>query len=75
MKCIDTITLIGAYHIFFQVVGATGADKLRRKAIVPCYSGYYPRPINGMAVAITVMNCTFADSGRLAMCSTASATC
>ena len=27
----------------------------------------YPRPINGIFVAITVMNCTFASSGRLAM--------
>ena len=27
----------------------------------------YPRPMNGILVAITVMNCTFASSGRLAM--------
>jgi len=26
-----------------------------------------PRPTNGIFVAITVMNCTFAASGRLAM--------
>src|SRR5580658_2934713 len=35
---------------------------------------YHPRPMNGIAVAITVMNSTFASSGRLAMYSTASAT-
>jgi hypothetical protein len=28
---------------------------------------YHPRPMNGIAVAITVMNSTFASSGRLAM--------
>ena len=27
----------------------------------------YPRPMNGIFVAITVMNCTFASSGRLAI--------
>ena len=27
----------------------------------------YPRPMNGFFVAITVMNGTFASSGRLAM--------
>ena len=27
----------------------------------------HPRPMNGIFVAITVMNCTFASSGRLAM--------
>ena len=27
----------------------------------------YPRPTNGIFVAITVMNCTFASSGRVAM--------
>ena len=27
----------------------------------------YPRPTNGIFVAITVMNCTFASSGRLAI--------
>jgi hypothetical protein len=27
----------------------------------------YPLPTNGIFVAITVMNCTFASSGRLAM--------
>jgi hypothetical protein len=26
-----------------------------------------PRPMNGILVAMTVMNCTFASSGRLAM--------
>ena len=30
-------------------------------------SAGYPRPMNGIFVAITVMNCTFASSGRLAM--------
>ena len=34
----------------------------------------YPRPTNGILVAITVMNSTLASSGRLAMWSTASAT-
>src|SRR6185503_20184112 len=34
----------------------------------------YPRPMNGIFVAITVMNCTFASSGRLAMYTTARAT-
>ena len=27
----------------------------------------YPRPTNGILVAMMVMNCTFASSGRLAM--------
>jgi len=35
----------------------------------------YPRPIKGIFVAITVMNWTFASSGREAMYTTASATC
>ena len=30
-------------------------------------AGCYPRPINGMPVAITVRNCTLASSGRFAM--------
>ena len=34
----------------------------------------YPRPMSGIVVAITVMNCTFASSGRFAMYTTASAT-
>ena len=34
-----------------------------------------PRPMNGMVVAVTVMNCTLASSGSPAMNSTASATC
>ncbi len=34
----------------------------------------YPRPMNGIFVAITVRNCTLASSGRLAMNSTASTT-
>ena len=34
-----------------------------------------PRPTNGIFVAMIVMNCMLASSGRLAMCSTASATC
>jgi len=33
-----------------------------------------PRPTKGIFVAITVMNCTLASSGRLAMCTTALAT-
>jgi hypothetical protein len=35
----------------------------------------HPRPINGILVAITVMNCTLASRGRFAMYRTASATC
>ena len=31
------------------------------------YWSSYPRPIKGIFVAITVMNCTFASNGRLAM--------
>ena len=34
----------------------------------------YPRPMSGIVVAITVINCTFASSGRFAMYTTASAT-
>ena len=34
-----------------------------------------PLPMNGMVVAVTVMNCTLASSGSPAMNSTASATC
>jgi hypothetical protein len=34
-----------------------------------------PRPMNGILLAMIVMNCTFAVSGSSAMCSTASATC
>ena len=30
-------------------------------------SSFHPRPINGILVAITVMNCTLASSGRFAM--------
>ena len=33
-----------------------------------------PRPMNGIVVAITVMNCTFASSGSVAMKTTARAT-
>ena len=33
-----------------------------------------PRPTYGIFVAITVMNSTFASSGKLAMCTTARAT-
>jgi len=35
----------------------------------------YPRPMKGIVVAITVMNWTLASSGRLAIYTTASATC
>src|SRR2546425_35808 len=35
----------------------------------------YPRPMNGILVAMTVRNCTLASSGRLAMYTTARATC
>src|ERR1022692_2212388 len=35
----------------------------------------HPRPANGMLVAITVINCTLASSGRFAIYRTASATC
>src|SRR5262249_29580215 len=35
----------------------------------------HPRPTNGILLAMIVMNCTFADSGKSAICSTASATC
>ncbi len=34
----------------------------------------HPRPMKGILVAITVMNCTLASKGRLAMYSTARAT-
>src|SRR5206468_7908201 len=34
-----------------------------------------PRPTSGIAVAMTVMNCTFASSGKEAMWSTAATTC
>jgi hypothetical protein len=30
-------------------------------------AGYYPRPTNGILLAMTVMNSTLASSGRLAM--------
>jgi hypothetical protein len=37
--------------------------------VLKFHSGFlcYPRPMNGIFVAITVMNWTFASSGRLAM--------
>src|SRR4030065_2429242 len=35
----------------------------------------YPRPTKGILVAMMVMNCTFAFKGRLAIYTTASATC
>src|SRR5437899_10698211 len=35
----------------------------------------HPRPTNGIFVAMTVRNCTLASSGRLAMYTTARATC
>src|ERR1022692_2661531 len=41
---------------------------------VPVIQGH-PRPANGMLVAITVINCTLASSGRFAIYRTASATC
>ena len=37
------------------------------KGLTAVLSLRYPRPTNGIFVAITVMNCTFASSGRLAM--------
>jgi len=39
------------------------------------YARSLPPPINGILVAIKVMNWTFASSGRFAMYTTASATC
>jgi hypothetical protein len=40
---------------------------LRKIAQRWCGAPGQPRPINGMVVAITVRNCTFAFNGRLAM--------
>src|ERR1700684_3640411 len=41
----------------------------RRGVWVPAFAGttIYPRPTNGILLAITVMNSTLASSGRLAM--------
>jgi hypothetical protein len=38
-----------------------------RPQFITLYMRGQPRPMNGILVAITVMNCTFASSGRLAM--------
>ena len=54
---------------------ASGADFIVDAALVSRVhtafwspsSGGYPRPMNGIFVAITVMNCTLASSGRLAI--------
>lgn len=40
-----------------------------------CRTADQPRPTNGILVAITVINRTFASRGRLAMYTTARATC
>lgn len=40
-----------------------------------CVAHTQPRPTNGIFVAITFMNKMLAPSGRLAICTTASATC
>ena len=48
------------------------ADRMRSIAVVPSNQ---PRPTNGIFVAMTVMNWMFASSGRLAMWTTAFATC
>jgi hypothetical protein len=44
-----------------------GVDRACGNAARRAGEGGYPRPMNGIFVAITVMNCTFASSGRLAM--------
>src|SRR5664279_3354242 len=52
-----------------------GSHAPRRHAGERCHTrGYQPRPTNGILVAITVMDGTFAPGGRLAMNSTAPAT-
>ena len=43
--------------------------------VPPHHAEHHPRPMNGMVVAVTVMNCTFASNGSPAMNNTASATC
>ena len=53
-----------------------GAFDPSRSAVARCGSAnVQPRPTNGIFVAITVMNCTSASSGRFAIYTIASATC
>jgi hypothetical protein len=41
--------------------------ELSKDAPSDCSVSPYPRPMNGILVAMMVMNCTFVSSGRLAM--------
>ena len=43
------------------------AKAAQRGGEQPAEHAFYPRPTNGIFVAITVMNSTLASSGRLAM--------
>jgi len=62
----STNTKISAAKLSPQIIGV-----LNRLTLMPPQ----PRPTNGILVAMIVMNWTFASSGRLAIYTTARATC
>ena len=52
---------------FHRCVSRNREGEGLRRSIRSLVRRRYPRPTKGIFVAMTVMNCTFASSGRLAM--------
>ena len=50
-----------------KILAVSGWEEVRLSCEDSVIAAHYPRPINGILVAITVMNCTFASNGRLAI--------
>ena len=62
-------------RIYFVLLQACPLYSLECRQRLDKWVSPQPRPTSGILVAMTVMNRTFASSGRLAMCSTDCATC